>query len=199
MTDNEETLQHLRLLIEVFDTDLKHLFEIRRQIQDKTLTSIAYADLWLLFEYGQDVKTPESKLQIYRVLKWTGGREMLAKHGMYAELQARAVIDAQSVQRADIRNNAFVVECVNFEFDGEQYGPMQKTFFIRKYDGEKPIISLPIHPLAFSPGRDVIRRRLIERGNLYLRLSRATDAAHRHYSGLTLDEPHEEGSEMTGF
>jgi hypothetical protein len=173
---------------------LKHLFETRRQIQEQTLPSIAYNDLWLLFEYGQDVKSSDSKLQVYRVLRWTGGREILAKHGLYAELQARAIVDAQSVQRADIRNNAFAVECVSFEFDGEQYGPMQKTFLIRKYDGEKPITSLPIHPLAFSPDRDLIRERLIERGNFYLQLSRVNEAAHRHYSGLTLDEPHEEES-----
>lgn len=167
---------------------------MRRRIQEKTLTKIAYADLWLLFNFGQDVKASDSKMQVYRVLRWTGGREILAKHGFYAELQARAGVDASSVHRTDVRNSAFYVECVSFEFDGEQYGPVQNTFLIRKYDGEKPITSLPVYPLAFSPEEDLIRTRLIERGNLYLQLSRINGAAHRHYSGLTLDEPHEEAS-----
>ncbi|KAH6842428.1 hypothetical protein B0I37DRAFT_197161 [Chaetomium sp. MPI-CAGE-AT-0009] len=189
---DEETLQHLRLLIEVFDTDLKQLLEIRHQIQNRTLKSIAYADLWLLFEHGQDVKTPDARLQVYRVLRWTGGREVLAKHSLYAELQTRALADAQSAQKADIKNDNFVVECVSFEFDGEQYGPIQKTFMIRKYDGLKPITKLAIHPLDFAPDSHLIRERLIKRGNLYLQLSRVNEAAHRHYSGLTLDEPHDE-------
>ncbi|KAG8526824.1 uncharacterized protein KY384_008253 [Bacidia gigantensis] len=194
VTDDEETLRHLRLLIEVFDTDLKHLLETRRQIQERRCTTIAYADLWLLFEYGQDIITPGSKVQVYRVLRWTGGREILAKHGLYSELQARAIVDAQSVQRADVRNSAFVVECINFEFDGEQYGPMQKTFSIRKYDGKKPITSLSVYPLAFAQDSELIRKRLTERGNLYLQLSRFNEGSHKHYSGLTLDEPHEQGN-----
>ncbi|RDL36239.1 Uncharacterized protein BP5553_06851 [Venustampulla echinocandica] len=190
--DDKETLQHLRLLVELFDTDLKPMFDMRRQIKEKTLTSIAYADLWHLFEYGQDVTSSESRLRVYRVLRWTGGRETLAKHGMYAELQARATDDAQSFQKTDIMNNALIIECVSFEFDGHQYGPVQKTFLIRKYDGEKPIASLPIYPLAFAPDRDQIWERLIKRGNFYLQLSRVDKPAHKHYSGLTLDEPREE-------
>lgn len=61
-------LQHLRLLIEVFDTDLRPLFEIRRQLQDTTLQGITYDNLWLLYEYGQDVIITGSKLQVCRVL-----------------------------------------------------------------------------------------------------------------------------------
>ncbi|OIW31234.1 hypothetical protein CONLIGDRAFT_679961 [Coniochaeta ligniaria NRRL 30616] len=167
--DDEETLQHLRLLIEVFDTDLKHLLEMRRQIQNRTLKSIAYTDLWLLFEHGQDVKTPDSRLQVYRVLRWTGGREVLAKHSLYTELQTRAIAEGQSIQKADIRTDVFIVECVSFEFDGEQYGPIQKTFMIRKYDGLKPITKLSIHPLAFAPDSDAIRERLIRRGIFHMK------------------------------
>lgn len=189
-----ETLQHLRLLVELFDTDLKPMFDMRRQIKEKTLQSISYTDLWHLFEYSQEVTTPDSKMRAYRVLRWTGGRETLAKHGLYAELQARAAADSQSLQTIDTKNSPFIVECVSLEFDGQQYGPVQKSFVIRKYDGEKAITSLPIYPLAFAPNHDQIRERLVKRGNLYLELSRVGSAEHRHYSGLTLDELHEEAS-----
>ena len=187
-------LQHLRLLIEVFDNDLGPLFEIRCRLQDRTLPSIAYNNLWLLFEYGQDVIVAGSKLQVCRVLRWTGGREILAKQGLLTELQTRALVDAQSLQRVDARNTVFTVDCISFEFDGQQYGPSLRTIQIRKYDGEKAITSLPVYPLAFAPDSHSIRSRLIKRGNQYLQLSQPNESTHRHYTGLTLDEPQEEES-----
>jgi hypothetical protein len=111
-----------------------------------------------------------------------------------AELQARAALDAQSLQRNENRGETFIVEAVSFEFDGFHYGPVQKTFVVRKFNREKPITSLPIFPLAFDPKHEELRQRLITRGNLYLQLSQADQASHKHYSGLTLDEPHEEVS-----
>ncbi|CAN9363871.1 unnamed protein product [Alternaria alternata] len=187
-----EVLQQLKLLEELFETDLKPMFDMRRDIETKKLTTISYTDLWHLFRYGQEVRTSEDDAQIYRVLRWTGGREPLAKHGLLAELQARAALDAQSAPRNENRGETFIVEVVSFEFDGFHYGPVQKTFVVRKYDGEKTITSLPIFPLAFDPAHEQLRKELIQRGNVYLQLSQADQASHKHYCGLTLDEPQEE-------
>lgn len=194
MSFDHETLQQLRLLVEVFDTDLKAMFDMRRDIKEKRLSTIAFVDLWHLFEYGQDVRSDTSDSQVYRVMRWTGGREPLAKHGMLAELQARAAMDAPYLQRGENRSEHFIVECVSFEFDGNNYGPVQKTFVIRKYDGEKAITHLALFPLAFDPNQERLRERLIARGTLYLQLSECVLSTHKHYSGLTLDEPHEEVS-----
>ncbi|KAL9625358.1 MAG: hypothetical protein Q9160_000421, partial [Pyrenula sp. 1 TL-2023] len=169
--EDPETLEHLRLLVEVLDTDLRPMFDLRRQIQHNTLSTIAYSDLWHLFERGQDVVVAGSKLQLCRVLRCTGGREPLAKHSQLVELQASLIADGQSVQKADIKQSTFTIAC---------------------YDGEKAIVDLPIYPLAFGRGRDKIQETLIERGDLYLQLSRDGEASHKHYSGLTMDEPYEE-------
>lgn len=190
--NDEETLQHLKLLVEVFDTALKPMFDMRREIKQATLASISYADLWHLFDFGQDIRTNDSDSQIYRALRWTGGREPLAKHGLLAELQARAALDAQSSPSTENRGETFIVEAISFEFDGYHYGPVQKTFVIRKYDGEKAINMLPVYPLAFDPNCAELRKRLVARGKLYLDLSQADHPSHKHYSGLTFDEPHEE-------
>ncbi|KAI4701606.1 hypothetical protein J4E81_003346 [Alternaria sp. BMP 2799] len=187
-----EAIQQLKLLEELYDTDLKPMFDMRRDIETKKLATISYTDLWHLFRYGQEVRASDNDTQVYRVLRWTGGREPLAKHGLLAELQARAALDAQSAPRNENRGETFIVETASFEFDGFHYGPVQKTFVVRKYDGEKPITSLPIFPLAFDPSHEELRQRLIHRGNLYLQLSQADQASHKHYHGLTLDEPHEE-------
>lgn len=180
----------------MLDTDLRPLLEMRQQIKERTLATIAYADLWNLFEHGQDVITSQSNSQVYRVLRWTGGRDPLAKHSLWAELQARAALEGQSAQVHENRGEALIVECHSYEFDGNNYGPMQKTFTIQKYEGERPITSLPVYPLEFAPGWKDIRQRLIVRGDLYIQLSRADKVTHKHYTGLTLDEPRHEVSSL---
>ena len=68
-TNTSEGLEHLRLLVEFMDKDLKPLLDLRKQIADRTLRKIAFADLWHLFEHGQEVRAPGNDLQLYRVLK----------------------------------------------------------------------------------------------------------------------------------
>lgn len=189
---DNETFEHLKLLVKLFDTDLKPMFDMRQDIENRKLINIAFMDLWHLFDFGQDICTSDSDSQVYRVLRFSGGREPLAKHGLLAELQARATLDAQSSQKNENRGETFIMDAVSYEFDGFQYGPVQKTFTIRKYDGEKAIRNLPFFPLDFDPNHESIRKRLIKRGELYLQLSQSDHASHKHYTGLTLDEPREE-------
>lgn len=68
-TNKSEGIEHLRLLVEFIDKDLKPLIDLRKQISKRTLCKIAFADLWHLFEHGQEVRAPASEIQIYRVLK----------------------------------------------------------------------------------------------------------------------------------
>ncbi|KAE9380235.1 hypothetical protein N431DRAFT_477201 [Stipitochalara longipes BDJ] len=183
-TESHGALEHLRLLVEFMDIDLKPLFEIRRRIQGGAIRKIAFADLWHLFKHGQLLVTAE-KLQLYRVIKFTGGRERLSP-----------VIDSSSNQDySDIRANAsgaFLVECCYFDFNGVQYGPARKTFVIRKYEGEKEVLALSIYPLTLDPTSDLLRVKLIHRGKHFLHLSRPNSVVSMYYSGLTLDLPQEE-------
>ena len=68
-TESIDALLHMRLLVEFMEVDLKPLFELRRRINAGSLRCIAFADLWHLFLYGQEVKTTDEKLQLYQVLK----------------------------------------------------------------------------------------------------------------------------------
>lgn len=85
-TNTTEGLEHLRLLVEFMDKDLKPLIDLRKQIAETTLRKIAFADLWHLFEHGQEVRAPGSEIQLYRVLKvsfsaswpWTAGLLLFA-------------------------------------------------------------------------------------------------------------------------
>jgi hypothetical protein len=43
---------HLQVLVDFMDTDLKPVFDLRREISDGTIHEIAFADLWYLFNPG---------------------------------------------------------------------------------------------------------------------------------------------------
>lgn len=208
-TNTSEGLEHLRLLVEFMDKDLKPLIDLRKQIADRTLRKIAFADLWHLFEHGQEVRAPGNELQLYRVLKvspvpalhtacillrvgrrltsfdtqFTGGREILDAEKDPPENQA-------SVE--GLPNGVFILECFYYAFDGVQYGPVQKTIPMRRYEGEREINSLQVYPLVFDHNPEATQNKLIQRGHIFANLSQSSTTAHKQYSGLTLDEPKEE-------
>lgn len=76
--ESSEALEHMRILVDFIQNGLKHIWELRRQREDGTLKKIAFADLWHLFDYDQEIRTPDSDgIQLYRVKAFTGGREPL--------------------------------------------------------------------------------------------------------------------------
>jgi hypothetical protein len=168
------------MLIGVFDSDLKPMFDLRREIKEGTLTHIAFEDLWHLFQIGQDVRTNEDESQVYRVVRWTGGRP---RHGPPPPPGSIHTI------RTETYSPNFRVSCTYLDFDGHFYAPVYKTFVIRKYEGEKEIKSLPIFPIVFGPNYVEFRKRLAVRGDLWLQLTKPGQSMHKHYTGLTLDLP----------
>lgn len=68
-SNKETALEHLRLLVEFIDNDLEPTLKLRRKIQERTLERIAFSDLWHLFQPGQEVRTSDSRLRLYRISK----------------------------------------------------------------------------------------------------------------------------------
>jgi hypothetical protein len=178
----KEQLQHLQMLIDVFDSDLKPMFDLRRDIKEGTLTHIAFQDLWHLFQYGQDLRTNDNESQVYRVVRWTGGRphHHMASPPGYPPMQSG---------KTGVYSLDFQVDCVYLDFDGHLYAPGYRRFVIRKYEGEKTITSLPIFPIAFGPDHEKLRKRLTARGDTWIQLTQPDKSTHKHYTGLTLDLP----------
>ena len=183
-TDRLEALEHLRLLVEFLDTDLKSMFDLGEQIDSGQACPIAFGDLWHLYEHGQEVRTPEEKL-VFRVARFTGGRDLLT--------ESLSEVPSSCIEREE-SNGAFFVECYRYDFNGIQYGPVHKTFEIRRYEGLKDIRSLQVYPLWFDREYKKERARLIQRGEKFMALARVNETAHRTYRGLSLDEHAEEVS-----
>ena len=175
---SKEALDHFRLLVEFLDYDLKGLFELRRQIKNGTLRSIAFVDLWHLFVHGEEVCRPSEPRQLYRVLHFTGGRkylsdkdkdEIIIRRGTRRERNRppppryrtdnyarRRVDNYDDDSDADVeyltparKGSDFSVQCFSFDFDGLEYGPTQNVVKIPWFDGDSPITSLAVFPDKF--------------------------------------------------
>ena len=188
-TDTLKELQHLRLLVEFLDTDLKSTFDLRKQISAKKACPIAFADLWHLYEHGQEVRTPENKLQIFKVAKFTGGRDLLVE-SLPSSVQE---VPSSCIDREE-SNGAFFIECYRYDFNGIQYGPVHKIFEIRRYEGLRDITSLQVYPWCFDGDYLEKRLQLVQRGEKFMALARTKKTAHRTCCGVSLDEHTEEVS-----
>ena len=209
ITMSKEALTHLQLLIEFLDFDLKGLFQLRRQVKEGTLKTIAFADLWLLFSHGDEVCTNQYAAQVYRILHFTGGRKYL-NSGLDDEIVVRRRDRTRDRDRygppraADPyyedsevqyltptkKGSDFVIQCFSFDYDGFDYGPSQQIFSILWYEGEVPITSLTVFPHRFRDvngripsiaGKPIpTKQELIQRGKRFVKLSKVM---HMQYKG----------------
>lgn len=179
----EAALQHLGLLERFFDNDLKSTFELRSSLKTGTADAIEYADLWHLFEPGQEVRSADSKLQIYHVTKFTGGRDPLMELGEGSR-------KAPNWSRE--REDDFSIECYRYDFDGFHYGPVFEQFTIGHYEGLREITCLPVYPWLFDPDYSEAKKKLLERGNKFIELTHTFEISHKAYTGLSLDGSAEE-------
>ena len=182
-TDTFEALAHLRLLVEFFENDMKSTFALRKQIQAKKNYPIAFADLWHLFEHGQEVRTPDENVQVFKVARFTGGRDRLSNN-----------LPPGWVNVPTETDGGFLIECYHYDFNGTKYGPVSKMFEICRYEGVRDITSLPVYPLSFDPEHKKYRTQLIQRGEKFMALARVNRTAHKTYRGLSLDKHAEEVS-----
>lgn len=185
-TETFEALEHLRLLGEFLDNDLQSTFDLRKKIKAKELCSIAFADLWHLYEHGQEVRTPDHKLQVFRVVGFSGGRDVLSGPSTDSKPPFASHIEREE------SNGAFFVECYRLDFDGLRYGPVATVFEIRRYEGLKDVTSLQVYPMRFGHDYLTQKTQLLRRGEKFIKLARVKKFAHKTYCGLSLDEHAEE-------
>ncbi|KAI0874099.1 hypothetical protein GGS24DRAFT_501119 [Hypoxylon argillaceum] len=173
--NDEDLLLDLKLLINFMDEDLKPVFDLRRKIKDGTAASIEYEDLWHLFQCGDIVLVASNRSHAYRVLNFTGGRDILIDRIERAQAPP-PVLDG------------FTFDCLSIKFDGSDYIPLLEKFSIRPFSGSRPITSLPVYPLRFDKDYESLKRDLTAQGRNYLDLT-IPPQSHRHLLGRTLDVP----------
>ncbi|KAI1770757.1 P-loop containing nucleoside triphosphate hydrolase protein [Hypoxylon cercidicola] len=185
-TEADEAQSHLRLLCEMID---EYLQPKLKRFQTKSISStVSFDDLWYLFRTGDEVVTTgASQIQLFRVLKVTGGRDILVPSS-----EAPANHASNKLKDKGYSSGSFIIECFYINYDGSQYGPVNETFQIRRFDGVRDVTSLPIIPLEFKQDREDIRTKLLARGEKFAQLCDPSRTAHKQYRGLTLDKRQEQ-------
>ncbi|KAJ0165467.1 hypothetical protein CTA2_11160 [Colletotrichum tanaceti] len=177
--EDADLLQDLRLLVhQVLDVDLKPTFELRRKLDDGTAVDIEYGDLWHLFSRGDIVVLQSDQTHARRVVNLAGGREPLSTQ-------------LENGEEKTVGVNGFVVDCLSLHTNGSSYAPKLEKVSIKRFNGKRPITSLPVYPLRFDPREADLRADFTAMGRRLLGLT-STPCCHKLARGKTLDEPSHE-------
>ena len=191
--ESRRCLEELLVLRDLLDKDLKGIFDLRRQMKDGSVQSVAFQDLWHLFPLGSEIVSNGlgGQNQTYRVLNVTGGRNFLCNRfeaGMDSldpPSDGRIPLDLPSNGR---ERPKFEILSYRYDFDGKELGARQELHTIKLYDGNKAITSLPCFPVVYSKSFHGLKPRdfFISRGKRFIELTRKTEVVHKRYNGLTL-------------
>ncbi|KAI1740315.1 hypothetical protein F4680DRAFT_116087 [Xylaria scruposa] len=182
-------LKELKLLETLFDGCLSRPVQLQRGVSSN-ITNVTFSELWYIFKPGYEVRTTgESQVQLYRIVKVTGGRSVFRKRN---DSPSHENLASTKLRVEGFSEGSFVIECFYIHYDGARFGPVNKTFQIRRFDGERNITMLPVAPLRCYADEGEIRKRLETRGKRFTELSKPATRAHRKYKGLTLDRTPEQ-------
>ncbi|KAJ4186619.1 hypothetical protein NW767_012584 [Fusarium falciforme] len=203
-TQSVEALKHLRVLCRAINTYLTRPIKLQHSLSHESGPTITFHDLWCLFKPGYEVVGQEmSRMQLrlltvdrrYRVVNTTGGRDNARDQNIGMALpvmRTPSLLASEKLKKEGYSHGSLVLECFYIHFDGIHFGPANRTFHIRRFDGERPINSLPIVPLKFYKDAQETREKLLHRGREFAKLANPKVRAHRKYKGLTLDKNQEQ-------
>lgn len=189
VTKSPMALDHLKCLLSFIDSNISAR---QKYLDHQSCRKVVFSDLWLLFRPGLEVIGSDGK-QAYRVIHTTS-----AKHRVMSAWQKW--LNHSAKKRKD---SPFSITCVYIDFDGRDFGPVQRVFDFKRFDGETEISSLEVYPLRFHPAKeanfsepewkklnalpaeDRHRQRLIDRGAKFLDVAAVK---HMYYAGPTMEE-----------
>lgn len=165
----EEDISHLRCLLGFIETDLGHLKKLRSQARDGTLETVAYENVWHLFDRGGVVLTSsEDGTQAYRV-EDIGGCQV----NLEAELEPFSRLD---------------LGCFSLHFDGFKIRPRRVDLDIMPYHREKRISELDVYPARFHENAKDHLAMLMHRGLRYRDICLRDVPGHKTYNGATIEK-----------
>ena len=175
--------------------DMNAVFERHHLLRSSTsaTTLVGFRDLWHLFLAGDLVVTDDpSPSRIYRVsilpaCDLFSSKRPVTEIRMQSEGSHKQV---ESVYKQD--SMSFLnIDVFYFDYDGWNFGPVEKRFRIVSFEGEKNVTDLPLFPLRFRKDATSIQSQMLDRGTKFCDLCAIV---HREYNGLSAVEPKEQVS-----
>ncbi|KAI9660707.1 MAG: hypothetical protein M1821_010059 [Bathelium mastoideum] len=139
---------------------------------DSKRPRVQFQDLWHLFKPGTFVYTKKGPQLLWRVLQTTGGRSYLSTS-----------IDEPTKWANMIKESPFTLDCYHLDYDGKEFGPIQRSFGIPPFEGWRDITSLDIFPVRYLEKSAEILKELTVRGESFMK---ASGVRHMYCKGRTL-------------
>ncbi|KAH7169988.1 P-loop containing nucleoside triphosphate hydrolase protein [Dactylonectria macrodidyma] len=150
---------HLRLCLDYLKTDLRRELSVyQATMVASEQPSIEYQYLWMVFK---------PNTLIYRRVDNIEVVSRLSSFGLFGHYLPGSTNHVH-----------LVIE--NIDFDGTDFGLIQESISIERYDGSKPLTELEAFPLQYHPDQERIRRDLLHRGKRFMSLC---GTHHRFYDG----------------
>lgn len=205
LLDSKNALAHMEAYVEFIDTKVVPLE--KQFIQPNSVrTKVAFDDLLYLFREGQFVYRPlPSNKKTLNDANSTSSSSMSSTYQhlwrVYSILIPCAAHDPDEAALAEFNKGdqvdnhysaddgdddcgtsndppVFRVYCYYIDFDGESYSPYYHCINIKKYDGEKPIRSLPIYPVQYLDNSKDLLDRYEKSGNEFMEYIRQRHVYH---------------------
>ncbi|KAL4882297.1 hypothetical protein BJY04DRAFT_217615 [Aspergillus karnatakaensis] len=178
IADSVTALRHVRRFVQFVENKITPLW--KRAV---TQRKVRFADLWMSFRPGEllyvapsdfpqssetrkpsTVKMYQSAWRLYSMAS-PGNKDDCAE-------------DIEGNSKRELWLGAYYID-----YDGESYGPVRHSFFIKDYEGEKDITTFDVYPLRFVKDPKVTEARLRDQGQKFQKLMREK---HLYHDGGTL-------------
>lgn len=178
-------IQHLQLLKNFIQNDLRTLLDLNAKATNGTLEKIAFENLWYLFRPGDILySNNRGHDQLPRAYSVTGGQKR--KRGRRKPNDTKYLFSSDDEAEEPMGKtvsgtwSTLVIDSYTMAFDGNQIGPVNGHLRIKNFSGEREITELAVYPPRFHKQRENLVSQLVERGRKY-----CFSYGHKSYNGLT--------------
>ncbi|KAK3370984.1 hypothetical protein B0T24DRAFT_530547 [Lasiosphaeria ovina] len=185
LLNSQRDVDDIQCLVDFIDTELGGRLAY---LAGDDCQRVTFSDIWHLFKPGDCVLGADTK-QAYRVLNVE-----YSKHSM--KLPSPRDVWRHGA-KARLEDSPITIQCIYIDFDGEQIGPVLKTFEFHRFEGDRSVRSLDIVPLRLAKTDGELEKTLIKRGSTFIdACGTGRRGVPLHYSGLTLDTKEEVNSQV---
>ena len=126
-----------------------------------------------MFKPGTFAVSKKGSQKLWRVLQATAGRPYLSKE----------VVEETPTKVGITKCSSFTLDCYYIDFDGREFGPLQRRFEIQPFEGWREVLSLELHPVCYGEKGAEMLSGLNTRGEKFVR---ASESQHMYCKGRTL-------------
>lgn len=197
----ERHIIEIKALIQLFDQNLKGVFDLRHRFQEGKVSMILWDHLWLLYTIGGLVFQREPDAghdpKLLRVAQFHGGRRIINEEQSHnAGGQAH---ESKKITAPKEKDTCFYISAFYIESDGASFFPVQEAIRIPHWDGLRHVRELRLFPFDFcqqgkdkdfdQPTKELWMQDLIDRGKRFAGLG---SVAFKYFNGHSFGQDREQ-------